>query len=443
MSIVHHAKQIDGFVLQETIGHGTYAKVKIAVHRVTHEVIAIKIIQKNLVDPKQISLEVQLHESLSHPNIIRLLKSFNGTNFAYILMEYALSGELFESIVPDLGVDELVAHFYFNQLIGAVSYIHQMGICHRDLKPENLLIDQDGNLKIGDFGLATRFMINGMKRKLNSFCGTPPYVAPEILEGGYDEAVDIWSCGIILYVLMTGNTPWEQPVVQCSEFGRFYRGDLNFEPWTKLSLGVKSLILGMLVVDPPNRMTIPEIQNHPWFRMKNPLLGPNNQCQDTKELAARLNITFSDIRRQKDNFASLSQPLPQYSSQESNQSCNDDMTISLSQPIHLPHMMNRFFTKADATFSYERLFNALKFLGAQMQKIVKSDENSRKSSYKIGFSLEDRRKCLLKGVTKVVSLTFQNSLILFQRRKGDPLEFKRLFLTIKKSLSDLIVADST
>lgn len=111
-------------------------------------------------------------------------------------------------VAPDVGVPEELAHFYFVQLLAGVDYLHKSGIVHRDLKPENLLLDAEGNLKITDFGLSTVFIYQGGRRQLSTACGTPPYSAPEIVLLNYDERVDIWSCGIILYVLLVGSMPF-------------------------------------------------------------------------------------------------------------------------------------------------------------------------------------------------------------------------------------------
>ena len=143
-------------------------------------------------------------------------------------MEYAEGGDLFDKIEADVGVSEDIAHFYFTQLISGVSYMHSKGVGHRDIKPENILLSNAGNLKIADFGLATLFEYQGQTKLSTTMCGSPPYIAPEVIScskstqsrnapkaSGYSaNLVDIWSCGVVLFVLLVGNTPWDEPTSQ-------------------------------------------------------------------------------------------------------------------------------------------------------------------------------------------------------------------------------------
>ena len=172
----------------------------------TFEYAAIKIFDRKKHDLVAVKKEFRIHQVISHPNIIKLLGSDEDEDNIYFMVEYAEAGELFDKIEPDVGIDEEVAHFYFHQLINAVSHIHSLGISHRDLKPENILLDDSGNLKLSDFGLATVFRHQNKTRILTTPCGTPPYLAPEVREMNYHgDAVDLWSVGIILYVLLVGS----------------------------------------------------------------------------------------------------------------------------------------------------------------------------------------------------------------------------------------------
>ena len=185
--------------------------------------------------------EFKIHQVISHPNIIKLLGSTEDADHFYFILEFAVAGELFDKIEPDVGIDEEVAHFYFLQLINAVSHIHSLGICHRDLKPENILLDECGNLKLSDFGLATVFRHKNKTRTLTTPCGTPPYLAPEVRDMNYSgDSVDLWSSGIILYVLLVGNTAWAEPTRRDEEFNRYCLSypNLSYHPWDNFSKSV-------------------------------------------------------------------------------------------------------------------------------------------------------------------------------------------------------------
>lgn len=206
-----------GFQLYNDIGEGGQARVRLGYNHNTQQTAAIKILCKkrkgDLINLTPLRKELKIHSALSHPNIIKLFGSSEDECNIYLVMEYAAAGELFDKIEPDVGIAEDLAHLYFHQLISSLEYLHQNGIAHRDLKPEvlaltqNMLLDEFGNLKLSDFGLATVFRHKGMTRILTTPCGTPPYVAPEIHSCQYDGGqVDIWSSGIILFVLLAGST---------------------------------------------------------------------------------------------------------------------------------------------------------------------------------------------------------------------------------------------
>jgi serine/threonine-protein kinase CHEK1 len=229
-------------------------------------------------------------------------------------MELADGGDLFDKIEADEGVGEDIAHFYFAQLISAVSYMHSKGVAHRDLKPENVLLSKDGDLKLADFGLAALFTKDGKKRLCNTVCGSPPYIAPEIVSGrrtkrpdvldtGYAANIaDIWSCGVVLFVLLVGNTPWDEPTRNSWEFNEYIQtdGHTSDELWTKIPSDILSLLRGMLKLNPSERFTLDEIRTHPWFTRRNPYLTPSGKSANPVALATQmlesLHINFnSDI----------------------------------------------------------------------------------------------------------------------------------------------------
>lgn len=274
-------------------------------------VIAIKFINKehafkhSRLRPKQIQTEIALHHHLGkHQNIIRFLSTGEDNFWIWIAMELAEGGDLFDKIEADVGVGEDIAHFYFRQLVSAVGYMHSKGIAHRDIKPENILLSKEGDLKIADFGLAALFSKNGSPERLcNTVCGSPPYIAPEIVAGkrtkrqdlldkGYKASVaDVWSVGVVLFVLLVGNTPWDEPTRKSWEFCEYQdnggRGTAD-ELWTNIPGEILSLLRGMLKLDPESRFTLDEVRTHPWFTRPNPHLSPSGTAANPVGLATQM-----------------------------------------------------------------------------------------------------------------------------------------------------------
>ncbi|KAB2574314.1 hypothetical protein BFW01_g8116 [Lasiodiplodia theobromae] len=297
-------------VVSKTIGQGAYAFIrKAAPLTASSPVIAVKFINKEhayrtgRLKPNQIQHEVTLHKHLGrHHNVIQYLSHGEDRLYTWIAMELAEGGDLFDKIEADEGVGEDVAHLYFTQLVNAVSYMHSKGVAHRDIKPENMLLSLDGDLKLSDFGLAALFQNNGKKRLCNSVCGSPPYIAPEIVAGKKSKAIDVldkgyepniadvWSCGIVLFVLLAGNTPWDEPTRASYEFNEFLqtKGRTTDELWKKLPPGATSLLRGMLKIDPQERFTLDEIRTHPWYTRSNPHLSQSGTAANPILLATQM-----------------------------------------------------------------------------------------------------------------------------------------------------------
>lgn len=287
-------------------------------HNASNPVIAVKFINKEhafktgRLSAKQVRMEVALHQHLGkHANIIHCLGSGEDPLWTWIAMELADGGDLFDKIEADEGVGEDIAHFYFTQLVSAVGYMHSKGIAHRDIKPENVLLSGQGDLKLADFGLAALFKKDGQLRLCNTVCGSPPYIAPEIVSGrrskradlldvGYAANIcDIWSCGVVLFVLLVGNTPWDEPTMHSEEFKEYVETDgrTTDELWQNLPPEILSLLRGMLKLDPAQRFTLDEIRTHPWFTRKNRYLSPSgrnaNPVGMATQMLSQLRIDFS------------------------------------------------------------------------------------------------------------------------------------------------------
>eukprot|EP00667_Euglena_gracilis_P008548 EG_transcript_8664 len=253
------------YVLGETIGTGAYGKVKLATHRQTGHKVAVKIIRlEKLSNPKsllKVRREINNLKSLRHPHIIRLHDVVSTPTDIFMVMEYVPGGELFEFLSRNGRIRQPLARKLFQQIICAVEHMHHFRIVHRDLKPENLLIDDQGNVKIADFGLSN-LTADGLF--LSTSCGSPNYASPEVILGRLymGPEVDIWSCGVILYVMLVGRLPFDEDSIPAL-FAKIKQGDYP-EPHF-LSPAAKELISRMLVVDPLTRITIAEVRRNPWF----------------------------------------------------------------------------------------------------------------------------------------------------------------------------------
>lgn len=205
---------------------------------------------------------------VKNQHVVKLFEVLASRSKIFIVLELITGGELFDKIVAEGRFDEDTARFYFRQLVNGVKYCHSKGVCHRDLKPENLLLDDTGLLKISDFGLSALYTgaADDVSRAtlLHTTCGTPNYVAPEVLaDKGYDgRAADVWSMGVILYVLLAGYLPFDEPHMSAL-FRKIQTAEFEYPSW--FSPEIKTLIGKILVCDPAKRLTLDAIEADPWF----------------------------------------------------------------------------------------------------------------------------------------------------------------------------------
>jgi len=262
--------KIGHYVLLETLGTGSFGKVKKARHQLTGHTVAIKILNRNKIKSLdvvgKIRREIQNLKLFRHPHIIKLYQVINTPSDIFMVMEYVSGGELFDHIVKNGKLNEIEARKFFQQIISAVAYCHRHMIVHRDLKPENLLLDESMNVKVADFGLSN-MMKDG--EFLRTSCGSPNYAAPEVVSGELyaGPEVDIWSCGVILYALLTGTLPFDDESVQIL-FKKIRSGVYSTPDY--LSRPVANLIEKLLTVDPLKRATIKDIREHEWFKINLP-----------------------------------------------------------------------------------------------------------------------------------------------------------------------------
>ncbi|CAM8975151.1 unnamed protein product [Rhodiola kirilowii] len=256
------------YEIGKLLGHGSFAKVYSARNVKNEQHVAIKVIDKEKILKggliAHIKREISILRRVRHPNIVQLFEVMATKSKIYFVMEYVRGGELFNKVAKGR-LKEEVARKYFQQLISAVGFCHARGVFHRDLKPENLLLDENGDLKVSDFGLSAVSDQIRQDGLFHTFCGTPAYVAPEVLaRRGYDAAkVDIWSCGVILFVLMAGYLPFHDHNVMAM-YKRIYKGEFRCPKW--FSSQLIHLLHRLLDTNPETRMKIPEIMEHRWFR---------------------------------------------------------------------------------------------------------------------------------------------------------------------------------
>ncbi|KAK2393720.1 CBL-interacting serine/threonine-protein kinase 12 [Trifolium repens] len=256
------------FEIGKLLGHGTFAKVYYAKNIKTGEGVAIKVIDKEKILKgglvAHIKREISILRRVRHPNIVQLFEVMATKTKIYFVMEFVRGGELFNKVAKGR-LKEEVARKYFQQLISAVGFCHARGVYHRDLKPENLLLDENGNLKVSDFGLSAVSDQIRQDGLFHTFCGTPAYVAPEVLaRKGYDGAkVDLWSCGVVLFVLMAGYLPFHDQNVMAM-YKKIYKGDFRCPRW--FSPDLAKLLIRLLDTKPETRIAIPEIMENKWFK---------------------------------------------------------------------------------------------------------------------------------------------------------------------------------
>uniref|UniRef100_A0A7S1NGA1 non-specific serine/threonine protein kinase n=1 Tax=Eutreptiella gymnastica TaxID=73025 RepID=A0A7S1NGA1_9EUGL len=269
------SKKIGGeYELGKTLGKGHFSKVKLGIHIQTKKQVAVKIMErKALVEEQmeeQLKREIAIMRKLDHPHVTKMFEVLQTQKHVYLVLELVTGGELFDKIVQKKRFDETMARNYFQQLVVGTYYCHLNDVAHRDLKPENLLLDDKGILKISDFGLSNLQPNSGSGQmgagqQLYTMCGTPEYVAPEVLrDQGYNGFIaDVWSCGVILYVMLAGSLPFRD-TEKSTVFQKIKAAQYEMKPF--FPEGAQDLIRKLLVVDPAKRWTLEQVAEHEWFK---------------------------------------------------------------------------------------------------------------------------------------------------------------------------------
>uniref|UniRef100_A0A8C1RAT6 non-specific serine/threonine protein kinase n=1 Tax=Cyprinus carpio TaxID=7962 RepID=A0A8C1RAT6_CYPCA len=351
---------IGNYRLLKTIGKGNFAKVKLARHVLTSKEVAVKIIDKTQLNSsslQKVSLLLHVlicdHVSLSPP--VKLFEVIDTEKTLYLIMEYASGGEVFDYLVAHGRMKEKEARAKFRQIVSAVQYCHQKCIVHRDLKAENLLLDADMNIKIADFGFSNEFT---MGNKLDTFCGSPPYAAPELFQGKkYDgPEVDVWSLGVILYTLVSGSLPFDgQNLKELRE--RVLRGKYRIPFY--MSTDCENLLKKFLILNPTKRGSLEQIMKDRWMNVGHeddelkPYVDPQPDYKDPRRTEIMLQLGFSQeeieesLIKQKYNEVMATYLLLDYRNSELDEGVNlslkprpgNDLTNSNGPSP--PHMVQR------------------------------------------------------------------------------------------------------
>uniref|UniRef100_A0A4W3HNL4 Maternal embryonic leucine zipper kinase n=1 Tax=Callorhinchus milii TaxID=7868 RepID=A0A4W3HNL4_CALMI len=285
---------------------GGFAKVKLAHHILTREKVAVKIMDKESLgaDLPRVQTEIEAMKNLSHQHVCRLYHVIETSQKIFMILEYCPGGELFDYIIAKDRLSEEETRTFFRQIVSAVAYVHSQGYAHRDLKPENLLIDEDHNLKLIDFGLCAKPK-GGLDYQLMTCCGSPAYAAPELIQGKayIGSEADIWSMGVLLYALLCGFLPFDDDNI-VTLYRKIIKGKYSIPKW--LSPGSELILKQMLQVDPSRRVSVKQLLNHPWlmqgysspveWHTRYPIGHLDENC------VTELSVFF---RRSKKNMASL------------------------------------------------------------------------------------------------------------------------------------------
>ncbi|KAF7843881.1 CBL-interacting serine/threonine-protein kinase 9 isoform X1 [Senna tora] len=377
------------YEIGKTIGEGSFAKVKYAKNVETGESVAIKILDRNHVlrhkMMEQLKREISTMKLIKHPNVVKIFEANNGR----------------------LQEDE--ARRYFHQLINAVDYCHSRGVFHRDLKPENLLLDKNGALKVSDFGLSTYSQQDD--ELLRTACGTPNYVAPEVLNAkGYDgSASDIWSCGVILFVLMAGYLPFDEPN-HMALYRKISKAEFSCPSW--FPPDAKKLLKQILDPNPHTRIKIPELLEDAWFKKGyKPASFEEEEGVNTDDVTAAFNDS-------KENLVTERKEKPV--------SMNAFELISRSQSFNLDSL----FEKQMGLVKRETRFTSQRPAHEIMSKIEEAAKplgfNVHKRNYKMKLQGDKSgRKGHLSVATEVFEVAPSLHMVELRKTGGDTLEFHK------------------
>lgn len=423
------------YEMGKLLGQGTFAKVYHARNTKTSESVAIKVIDKEkvmkvgLID--QIKREISVMKLVKHPNIVQLYEVMATKTKIYFVLEHVKGGELFNKVQRGR-LKEDAARKYFQQLICAVDFCHSRGVYHRDLKPENLLLDENSNLKVSDFGLSALAEGKRQDGLLHTTCGTPAYVAPEVINRkGYDGAkADIWSCGVILFVLLAGYLPFHDKNLM-DMYKKIGKAEFKCPGW--FSTDVRRLLLRILDPNPSTRISMEKIMENPWFR----------KGLDAKLIKYNLQPKNASQMEKNADFDSLSSNTTESNQQEEKKPTNMNAfdIISLSAGLDLSGLFEESEQQRESKFTSTNTCSAI------ISKIEDIAKNLRlKLTKKDGGLIKmEAPKPGRKGVMGIDAEIFEVSpnfhLVEIKKTNGDTLEYQKVMnQEMRPALKDIVWA---
>ncbi|XP_058728845.1 CBL-interacting serine/threonine-protein kinase 5-like [Vicia villosa] len=426
------------YEMGKVLGQGNFAKVYHCRNLTTNESVAIKVIKKDNLKKerlvKQIKREVSVMRLVRHPPIVELKEVMATKGNIFLVMEYVKGGELFNKVAKGK-LKEDVARKYFQQLISAVDFCHSRGVTHRDLKPENLLLDENENLKVSDFGLSALPDQRREDGMLLTPCGTPAYVAPEVLKKkGYDGSkADIWSCGVILYTLLCGYLPFQGENVM-RIYTKAFKGEYQFPEW--ISPQAKSLISNLLVADPKNRYSIVDIMNDVWFQsgfvrpiafsMKDTSIEDKNKDKETNFDFIEVDENYVDVPE----LVMTKPSRPFYNAFEiiSSLSHGFDLRNLFETRKRLPSMFISKFSASNVLAKLEMMTKKFNFKITGKKEFVMRIEGPREG-----------RKGKVAMTVEVFEVAPEVAVVEFSKCSGDTLEYVKLCEEqVRPSLKDIV-----
>ncbi|KAK9755444.1 hypothetical protein RND81_01G025700 [Saponaria officinalis] len=416
------------YELGKMLGQGTFAKVYHARNIETGASVAIKIVDKEKVLKvgmiEQIKREISVMGRVKHPHVVQLYEVMASKTKIYIVMEYVRGGELFNKVAKGK-IKEDIARKYFQQLISAVDYCHSRGVYHRDLKPENLLLDEIGDLKVTDFGLSALAESKRQDGLLHTTCGTPAYVAPEVIHRkGYDGAkADIWSCGVILYVLLAGYLPFQDSNLM-EMYRKIGKAEFRFPNW--FPSDVKRLLLKILDPNPRTRISIAKIMENSWFRRG-------------------LDSKLFETHYEPEKFPSLQDADPSMEAkQDVFQPChnlNAFDIISLSDGFDLSGLFEEKSQKKEVLFSARQTASTIISKLEEISKKLKLNIKKKDGGLLRFEGSRQGRKGVLSFDAEIFEVTPSFHMVELKKLSGDTLEYQKIVKQeMKPALKDIVWA---
>ncbi|XP_012072155.1 CBL-interacting serine/threonine-protein kinase 23 isoform X1 [Jatropha curcas] len=471
--------RVGRYELGRTLGEGTFAKVKFARNTETGENVAIKILDKEKVLKHkmigQIKREISTMKLIRHPNVIRMYEVMASKTKIYIVLEFVTGGELFDKIVSWITenntsklllcrmlknsvyfiiiiiiiffffgfcavflsqaskgrLKEDEARKYFQQLINAVDYCHSRGVYHRDLKPENLLLDASGVLKVSDFGLSALPQQVREDGLLHTTCGTPNYVAPEVINNkGYDGAkADLWSCGVILFVLMAGFLPFEESNLMAL-YKKIFKADFTCPPW--FSSSAKKLIKRILDPNPSTRITIAEVIENEWFKKgyKPPTFEQADvSLDDVNSIFDESGDSQNLVVERREAPIGPVAPL----------TMNAFELISTSQGLNLSSLFEKQMGLVKRETRFTSKYSANEIITKIEEAAMPLGFDVKKNNFKMKIQGEKTgRKGHLSVSTEIYEVAPSLYMVELRKSAGDTLEFHKFYKNLSAGLKDIV-----